>query len=72
MVEKRLRITDLVYVKIFHEAKLQAFVKMQMTRNQQKTFKKRKNLSGTEQRYLSRTAIKINMTDIRFDRFIAS
>jgi len=36
---ERLRTTDLVCVKIFYEAKLQAFVKMQMTRNQLKTQK---------------------------------
>jgi len=37
VVVKRLRTVDLVYVKIFHEAKLQAFVKMQITYNQTKT-----------------------------------
>jgi len=72
VVEKRLRTTDLVYVKIFHEAKQQAFVKMQMTRNQLKSFKKRKNLWRTEQRYVSRTAINVNTTDTSFDLFIAS
>ena len=37
---KVFRISDCV--KIFHEAKLQAFVKMQITRNQQKTFQNRR------------------------------
>jgi len=32
----------LICVKIFHEAKLQAFVKMQMIRNQPKTFQNRR------------------------------
>jgi len=32
----------LVYAKIFHEAKLEAFVKMQMTRNQPETSQNRR------------------------------
>jgi len=69
---EKVRTTDLVYVKNFHEPKLQALVKMQMTRNQPQTFKKRKNLSRTEQRYVSRIAIKINTTDTRLDLFTAT
>ena len=69
---EKVRTTDLVYVKNFHEAKLQALVKMHMTHNQPKTFKKRKNFSRTEQRYVSRTTIKISTTDTRLDLFTAS
>jgi len=43
---------------------------MQMNRNQAKTFKK-KVLSRTDQRYVSRTAIKVNTRDTRLDLFIA-
>jgi len=62
-----------VCVKIFHEEKLQAFVKLQITRNQLvKNFPKKKNLSRAEQRYVSRTAIKVNKTGTRCDVFISS
>jgi len=56
-------------VKILHEAKLQAFVKMQITRRPQSTknLPEQKNLSRTEQRHVSRTAIKVNRTDTRLD-----
>jgi len=36
-----------------------------------KNFPKQKNLSRTEQNYVSRTAIKVNTTDTRLDLFIA-
>ena len=35
-------------------------------------FPKQKSLSRTEQRYVSRTAIQVNTTDIRLDLYIAS
>jgi len=38
--QKMLHTLDLVYVKIFNKEKLRALVKMQLTRNQPKTFKK--------------------------------
>jgi len=58
----------LVCVKIFHKAKLQAFVKMQISRNQPKTFQNRRIF----QRYVSRTATKVNATNTRLDLLTAS
>jgi len=37
-----------------------------------KNVPKKKGFSITEQRYVSRTAIKVNTTDTRLDMFIAS
>jgi len=37
-----------------------------------KNFPKQKDLSRTEQRYIGRTAVKVNTTDTRLDLFIAS
>ena len=46
---------------------------MQIARKQLTiNFPKKKNLSRTEQRYVSRTAINVNTTDTRLDLFIAS
>ena len=66
---ERLRTTDLVCVKIFHKAKLQAFVKMQMTRNQLKTQKEEFFENWTPLRY--QNCHQSSTTDTRLDLFMA-
>ena len=51
------------------EPRLQAFVKIQMTRNQTNTFQNRRIFRES---YFSRAAIKVNKTDTRLNVFVAS
>jgi len=67
-----LKIPELNYVKICHEAKLQDFVKMQMIRNQPKTFKNKKICRESNNVTLAELPLKINTTNTRLDLFIVS
>ena len=71
-LSQNIKIYRLISLKFGHVAKLQSLQKCRWPETNQKHLPKQKDLSNTEQRLVSRTAIKVNTTDTRLDLFITS